>query len=337
MKIAILSFAHVHAATYLQLLRARPDVELITTDPDGNPNDPSRGKNLAHSLDVPYVDTYDEALADAPQAVIVTSETSRHRALVEQAAAAGAHVLCEKPLATTAIDAQAMIDVCESAGVNLMTAYPVRFHPAFASLRHAVTNGAIGQLITVHGVNNSSNPALQQPWFADPALAGGGAIMDHTVHIADLMDVLLDGELPTQVYAQANRLLADEADSPQVETSGLITLTYANGLVTTIDCSWSHPPTHPTWGGLTLTCIGQKGTAYFDAFPPLLRGYDTSQAQTRWEPSTTDLDAAMLEEFLTTARTGLRAHPDGFAGLRTLKIVLAANQSLRTNQPAAPR
>lgn len=337
MKIAILSFAHVHAATYLQLLRARPDVELITTDPDGNPDNSSRGKNLAHALDVPYVDTYDEALAHAPQAVIVTSETSRHRALVEQAAAAGAHILCEKPLATTAADAQAMIDACESAGVSLMTAYPVRFHPAFASLRHAVINGAIGKLITVHGVNNSSNPALQEPWFADPALAGGGAIMDHTVHIADLMDVLLDGEQPTQVYAQANRLLADEADAPQVETSGLVTLTYAGGVVTTIDCSWSHPPTHPTWGGLTLTCIGRQGTAHFDAFPPLLRGYETSQAQTRWEPDTTDLDAAMLEEFVTTARTGRRSHPDGSSGLRTLKIVLAAYQSLRTNQPATPQ
>ncbi|MFJ5779854.1 Gfo/Idh/MocA family protein [Streptomyces sp. NPDC093094] len=337
MKIAVLSFAHVHAATYLQLLRDRSDIELITADPDGAPDDPSRGKNLADALGVPYVDTYEDALARAPQAVIVTSENSRHRTLVEQAAAAGAHILCEKPLATTAADAQAMIAACEAAGVTLMTAYPVRFHPAFAALRHAVANGSIGKLLSVHGTNNSSNPALQHPWFADPALSGGGAVMDHTVHIADLMDVLLGGEQPTQVYAQANRLLATETESADVETSGLITLTYPSGVITTIDCSWSHPPTHPTWGGLTMTCIGHTGTAHFNAFPPMLRGYETNKANIRWETGTTDLDAAMLEAFLTAARTGQRAHPDGPSGLRTLKIVLAAYESLRTNQPAAPQ
>ena len=213
-----------------------------------------------------------------------------------------------------------------------MTAYPVRFHPAFTALRHAVAYGTIGKLISVHGTNNSSDPALRHPWFADPALSGGGAIMDHTVHIADLMDVLLDGEQPTQVYAQANRLIATETDPSDVETSGLITLTYSSGVITTIDCSWP-----PTWGGLTMTCIGRKGTAHFDAFPPMLRGYDSTKANIRWEPGTTDLDAAMLEAFLTAARTGQRAHPDGPSGLRTLKIVLAAYESLRTNQPAAPQ
>ncbi|WP_443045540.1 Gfo/Idh/MocA family protein [Streptomyces sp. HUCO-GS316] len=79
--------------------------------------------------------------------------------------------------------------------------------------------------LSVHGVNNSTNPALQQPWFADPALSGGGAIMDHTVHIADLLDVLLDGEQPVQVYAQANRTLTPADGPTDVETARLITLT----------------------------------------------------------------------------------------------------------------
>lgn len=158
--------------------------------------------------------------------------------------------------------------------------------------------------------------------------------MDHTVHIADLLDVLLDGEQPTQVYAVANtHLTPDGADEPAVESAGLLTLTYARGLVATIDCSWSHPSSHPTWGGLTLTCIGERALAEFDAFPPLLTGYDTTQATTRWEPAATDLNAAMLDSFLTAARTGQRAHPDGHTGLRTLRNVLAAYESLRTGQP----
>ncbi|WP_416960217.1 hypothetical protein [Streptomyces sp. Agncl-13] len=83
------------------------------------------------------------------------------------------------------------------------------------------------------------------------------------------------------------------------------------------------------------SCVGRHGTAHFDAFPPLLRGYETDKARPLWEPGTTDLDAAMLEAFLSAARTGQRAHPDGPGGLRTLKIVLAAYQSLHSDQPVA--
>ncbi|MET9671251.1 Gfo/Idh/MocA family oxidoreductase [Streptomyces sp. NPDC006475] len=333
MKVAVLSFAHVHAAAYVELLRDRDDIELITTDPDAPPCDPARGKALADALDVTYRAGYEEIFAERPQAVIVTSENSRHRQLVEQAAAAGAHILCEKPLATTETDARAMIDACEQAGVSLMTAYPVRFHPAFTALRRTLADGSLGSLLSVHGINNSSPPGLEQPWFADPALAGGGAIMDHTLHIADLLDVLLDGEQPTHVYAVANTLLTpDDTDEPKVESAGLLTLTYARGLVATIDCSWSHPSSHPTWGGLTLTCVGQRALAEFDAFPPLLDGYDTTRATTRWQPAAIDLNKAMLDSFLTAVRTGQRAHPDGETGLRTLRTALAAYESLRTSQ-----
>ncbi|MEV5910442.1 Gfo/Idh/MocA family protein [Streptomyces chartreusis] len=336
MKVAVLSFAHVHAAAYLQLLCERPDIELITADPDADPTDSTRGQALADELGVSYRSSYEAALAEQPRAVIITSENTRHRHLVEQAAAAGAHILCEKPLATTELDALAMIEACEKARVSLMTAYPVRFHPAFAALRHSLTDGSLGRLLSVHGVNNSSPPALERSWFTDPALSGGGAVMDHTVHIADLLDVLLDGEQPTHVYAVANDRLSPAQDKAAegVETAGLITLTYPRGLVATIDCSWSHPATHPTWGGLTLTCVTDRALAEFDAFPPLLTGYNTPQAAPRWEPSATDLNAAMLNSFLTAARTGQRAHPDGHAGLRTLRVVLAAYESLVTGQPA---
>lgn len=334
MKVAVLSFAHVHAATYIELLRDRSDIELITTDPDAPSGDPTRGKALADELGVTYRADYEEVFAECPRAVIVTSENTRHRQLVEQAAAAGAHILCEKPLATTEHDARAMIDACEQAGVGLMTAYPVRFHPAFTALRHALADGSVGLLLSVHGVNNSRPPGLTAPWFADPTLAGGGAIMDHTLHIADLLDVLLDGEQPTQVYAVANTLLTpDGHEEPKAESAGLITLTYAHGLVATIDCSWSHPSSHPNWGGLTLTCVGQRALVEFDAFPPLLDGYDTTRATTRWEPGAINLDAAMLDSFLTAARTGRRAHPDGETGLRTLQTALAAYESLHTRQP----
>ncbi|WP_329337093.1 Gfo/Idh/MocA family oxidoreductase [Streptomyces sp. NBC_01352] len=335
MRVAVLSFAHVHAATYIGLLRDREDIELITADPDAPPDDPTRGRDLAERLGAAYVDTWDEAFALSPDAVVVTSENARHRHLVERAAAAGAHVLCEKPLATTEADARAMIDACARAGVGLMTAYPVRFSPAFVALRRALADGLLGGLISVHGANNGSNPARSRPWFADPELAGGGALADHTVHLADLVDALLDGEQAAEVYAQANSILDDGGPAPDVETAGLVTIRYPGGVVAGVDASWSHPPDHPTWGGLAMTCVGEKAIVEFDAFPPLLGGFDSATGRDRWEAGGADLDAAMLDEFLDAVRTGRRPSPDGESGLRTLRIVLAAYESLRTGQPVA--
>ncbi|MFI6935379.1 Gfo/Idh/MocA family protein [Streptomyces sp. NPDC050287] len=335
MRVAVLSFAHVHAATYIELLRDRDGIELVTADPDAPPDDPTRGRRLAERLGAAYADTWDEVFALRPDAVVVTSENARHRHLVERAAATGAHVLCEKPLATTEADARAMIDACERAGVGLMTAYPVRFSPAFTALRGAFADGLLGALISVHGANNGSNPARSRPWFADPELAGGGALADHTVHIADLMDALLDGEQAAEVYAQANSILDDGGPTPDVDTAGLVTIRYPNGVIAAVDCSWSHPPDHPTWGGLAMTCVSEKAIVEFDAFPPLLGGFDSTTGRDRWEAGGADLDAAMLDEFLDSVRSGRRPSPDGEAGLRTLRIVLAAYESLRTGQPVA--
>ncbi|MGW2520886.1 Gfo/Idh/MocA family protein [Streptomyces sp. NPDC001617] len=334
MRVAVLSFAHVHAATYLRLLRERDDVELVSADPGAPPGDPDRGPLLAERLGVPYVDTWDEVFDQPLDAAIVTSENARHRELVERAAAAGVPVLCEKPLATTEADARAILDACARAGVGLMTAYPVRFASAFGALRRAVHDGSLGRLISVSGTNSGRNPARSQPWFGNRELAGGGAVMDHTVHIADLMDVLLDGAQATEVYAQANSVL--DADlGLDVETAGLVTIRYPGGTVAAVDCSWSQPKDHPTWGGLTLTCIGERAIVEFDAFPRLLGGFDASVGRARWEPGGEDLDALMLDAFLDTARTGRRPSPDGEAGLRSLRIVLAAYESLRTRQPVA--
>lgn len=334
MRVAVLSFAHVHATTYIELLRDRDDIELITADPDAPPRDPGRGRALAERLNVPYAETWDEVFALRPDAVVVTSENARHREPVERAAAAGAHVLCEKPLATTEADARAMIDACARAGVSLMTAYPVRFSPAFAALTRSVADGSLGALVSVHGTNNGHNPARSRPWFTDPELAGGGAVMDHTVHIADLLDVLLDGEPADEVYAQANTVLDADLAGEGVETAALVTIRYPSGLIAAVDASWSHPADHPTWGGLTLTCVGERALVEFDAFPRLLGGFNSATGQARWEPGGFDLDAAMLDEFLDAVRTGRRPRPDGETGLRSLRIVLAAYESLRSGRPA---
>lgn len=333
-KVAILSLAHVHAASYARLLNALPGVELRVTDPETALYGPSelRGRALADDLGVEYADDYDDIFAWRPDAVIVTSENARHRELVERAAAVGAHVLCEKPLATTEEDAQAMIQACDQAGVVLMTAYPVRFSPEFQYLREIVRSGELGQILTVTGTNNGKIPLYDRAWFTNPELAGGGALVDHVVHIADLLDVLLGEQDAVSVRAVSNRILHAEA-GVETETGGLVAVAYPGGVNAVIDCSWSQPDAAPNWGGLTLEVVGSRGTAQIAPFSHHVGGFAGDHPA--YLGFDQDTDQLMLTEFLEAARTGRRGGADGPSGLRSLRIALAAQKSAREGTPVA--
>lgn len=325
MKVALMSFAHTHALGYARLLSAMPDVELLASDPDSatRPAGESGGAALAAELGVDYVGTYEELLAWGPDAVVVCSENTRHRAHVEAAAAAGAAVLCEKPLATSVADAEAMVAACEAAGVPLMVAFPVRFSPSFTDLRDQFQAGTLGRVHALTGTNNGQVPAARA-WFTDPELAGGGAMTDHTVHLADLVDSLLGGVPAVRVHATANKLLYPDAVA---ETAGIVTVTYADGTNLTIDCSWSRPASHSIWGGLTLSVVSDAGLIDIDPFAARVSGWSETTANELALGYGPNLDQALLETFVSAVRTGATPQPDGQVGIRTTAIVEAAYRS----------
>jgi 1,5-anhydro-D-fructose reductase (1,5-anhydro-D-mannitol-forming) len=330
-KVAVLSFAHGHAVGYVRHLQSQRDVELIACDPDGlgSPDVAPRGFELASQLGVSYVDSIDDALAWGPDAVVVCSENVKHRGLVERAAAAGADVLCEKPLATTTADAEAMLDAVERAGVSLMIAYPVRFSPSFVDLRAQVRAGRLGDIVAVTGTNNGKIPLSDRQWFTDPTLSGGGCFVDHIVHCADLLDSLLE-ESAASVRAVSNRILHAET-GVEVETGGLVTITYRSGVIATIDCSWSQPMSAPSWGGVSLEVVGTKGSVTIRPFASHVEGFGPEGAM--WLPYGPDIDAAMLDEFLEGVRTRRNPQPDGHVGVRTVALMNAAQRSALTGQP----
>ena len=102
MKIGIMSFAHHHAEAYIHNVRNVPGVELMGVADE----DATRGQHFAQAFNTRYFDSYEALLNAPPDGVLVCSENSRHRPLVEMAAAAKVHVLCEKPLATNPADSQ---------------------------------------------------------------------------------------------------------------------------------------------------------------------------------------------------------------------------------------
>lgn len=324
MKIGILSLAHLHADAYAPLLAALPEVELIGFAD----TDPVRAQSFAAKLGLRAFASYEALLAAGPDAVVVCSENSYHRPLVEMAAAAGAHVLCEKPLATTLDDAGAIIETCRAAGVSLMTAFPMRFSTPLREVKARLDAGDLGQVLCVNATNQGELPKRHRGWFVDAALAGGGAVMDHTVHLADILRWYLGREV-VEVYAQTNSILyADEAD---VETGGLLMLTFEGGVFATIDCSWSKPPGYPSWGGLGFELVAERGAVQVDAFKQVLHRYSGGRGLA-WEPWGSDANQAMLAGFVEAVRTGAPPPVSGEDGYKALEVVVAAYQSANSGQ-----
>jgi predicted dehydrogenase len=326
MKIGVLSLAHHHAEGYIQNLLAAPGVELLGFADE----DPQRGERYTHQFGVYRFNSYEELLAEGADGVLVCSENSRHRPLVEMAAAAGAHVLCEKPLATTVEDAWAMVQACARAGVILMTAFPMRFSAPVLEVKTRLDGGDLGQVYCLNAANQGEMPAKLRTWFVDKELAGGGALFDHTVHLADLMRWYLNSEV-REVYAQTNRIF--HRDQVEVETGGLVMLTFENGVFATIDPSWSRPDYWPTWGGLGFELVTERGAVQVDAFRQNITVYRPDLQRPVWNHWGSDINAAMIAEFIASIRLGRPPRATGMDGLRATEITLAAYRSAESGQP----
>jgi predicted dehydrogenase len=324
-KIGILSFAHHHGESYIANLRRMEGVELLGVVDD----DPLRGQTIAAQHHARYFHSYEALFEAGPDGVIICTENNRHRPFVEMAAARGVHVLCEKPIATTLEDARAIVDACEKGRVLLMTAFPMRFSAPLLEIKARLDQGDFGDLYCFNATNQGELPTKHRAWFVDPALAGGGAIMDHTVHLVDIMRWFTGSEVQT-MYARSNQIF--HAEEVAVETGALEMLTFENKVFATIDASWSRPPYWPTWGGLTFEMVTQRGAVIVDAFRQNLNVYRHEWQRSNWAYWGSDMNHAMLSDFAAAIRENRPPRVTGVDGLRAVEATLAAYESDRTGK-----
>ena len=213
-----------------------------------------------------------------------------------------------------------------------MTAFPGRTSAVVEALAASIRDGAVGEVVSFEGVNTGEMPDVHGAWFVDPELAGGGAVTDHVVHLADLYRWLTGSEV-TEVYAVANRILQDGFAA--VETGGLVSLRLANGVFASIDCSWSKPRSYPTWGGMRLEVLGTGGALDMDAFRQHLTVYGRREDGVRWPYFGSDANVAMLAEFIAAVREDREPAVSGVDGLRAVEIVAAAYRSIASGRPEA--
>ncbi|MBK1660479.1 Gfo/Idh/MocA family protein [Paracraurococcus ruber] len=176
------------------------------------------------------------------QAVYVATPNHLHRAAVEAAAGSGKPVLCEKPMAASLDEAEAMAAAVRRAGIPYGTAFDQRHHPAHGAMRDAIAGGAIGTVTAVriaYACWVDANWARDN-WRADPARAGGGALMDLAPHGLDLVDHLL-GEPVVDIAALTQRRVQDYA----VDDGALLIGRTASGVLVQIHVAYNCPEALP--------------------------------------------------------------------------------------------
>ena len=188
-----------------------------------------RGRQFAatHAIASSF-DAVDRLLADPRVDVVYVSTTNElHRDQVLAAAKAGKHVLCEKPLALTVADALAMAQACRDAKVVMGTNHHLRNAATHRRIRALVREGAIGRPLFARVFHAVHLPPHLQGWRLDKPQAGGGVILDITVHDVDTLRFVLDAEPVEAVGMSQSASMSREG----LEDGAMAILRFDNGLL----------------------------------------------------------------------------------------------------------
>lgn len=285
-RIGVFSVAHLHAVGYVVAAKNRDDVEFVGIWDD----DTERGELFAQKWGVRYFANPD-VLLQHTDGIVVASENKKHLEMIRMAAEAGKHVLCEKPLVTSREEADELRALVARTGVKLMTAFPCRYSPSYARLKERLAAGEIGKVRAICATNRGRCPF---DWFVKPELSGGGAMIDHVVHVADLLRDLL-GEVPEVVEAQVgNNMYGGDG----WEDTAMLTLQYSSGIFVTLDSSWSRPQSFKTWGDVTMNVVGESGVIELDMFNQHVDLYTNEKMRHTMQGFGSNLDALLTGDFV---------------------------------------
>jgi len=252
----------------------------------------------------------------AVDAVYVALPNSMHAEYTIRAARAGKHVLCEKPMATSVADSEAMIAACKAANVKLMIAYRCLFDPTHARAFELVRSGALGQVQAIEsGFGFNISPG---EWRLNKKLAGGGPLMDVGIYSLNACRHLT-GEEPAQISALASTIDHDGRFA-EVEENVSWTMKFPSGIVASCNTTY----------GANLTGFyrvhGSKGWLQLDpAFNydgMHLRGEFAGQ---KLDESLSSKDPApfmvQAEDFSHNIQNGEESRAPGAEGLRDMKLM----------------
>jgi predicted dehydrogenase len=182
-----------------------------------------------------------EKLLETVDVVDICLPTPHHKDITLLAAQAGKHVVCEKPMALSLEDANAMLEACNQAGVRLFIAHVVRFFDQYKAAAAALARGELGKLGTLRLKRAAYQPAKEQDnWFLDESRSGG-VVLDLMVHdfdVANWFGALVGAGRIERVFARSSRATDPSAKGDVV----LCTLRYESGALAHLEGAWAYPP-----------------------------------------------------------------------------------------------
>jgi predicted dehydrogenase len=273
----------------------------------------------------------DEMLPDV-DVVDLCSPTHLHYEMALEVAAAGKHIICEKPLARTTRQAREIVMACQKAGVQLLVGHVVRFFPEYTLARSAVAEGQIGKpgVIRLHrGSYRPKKPAGN--WFLDE-VKSGGILMDLMIHDYDYARWVA-GDVET---VSARRVTEHHLDAPV--DYGLVILSHRSGALSHIAGAWAYPP--PTFR-THLEIAGDRGLIEFDSdsTSPIQNlilktgGVDAPDVALPSSPVSESPYTTQIKEFYSALTDGIAPRVSALDGLAAVQIAEAALESAHSGRP----
>ncbi len=262
-------------------------------------------------------------------AVSINTPNYLHAPQTIAALEAGVHVMVEKPMATNATEARAMVAASERSGALLMVAHCWRFDEEVLWVKEQVGSGRIGDVVRTTGYSVHVNWG-PSGWFTQKKFAGGGALADMGIHAIDTARFLLGDPQPVSVYAKIGTYYKDF----DVDDTGIIIVNWNNGVTSYIESGWWQPRAdgpeastqlYGTKGFAHLFPTGLKVTGTYDqidpGFPPVR---DPHCSQTMYD--------AQMAYFVDCINDNRTPNPGGLEGWTNVRIVDAAYESARTGK-----
>jgi len=303
--------------------------------------DMGRAKEFAgrHGAGAGY-DSFEDFLKDpGVDVVYIASPNSLHCGQTVQAARAGKHVLCEKPMALTIKDCQEMVDVCAHEGVKLGIAFQARQHPGTREARRLVGSGALGSVALAHAQWGYGEPGLVKPtvrtglreWWERPDLVGAGTFMGNGVHGADQLRYVLDSEV-TEVTAVTD----GQTDAQPLEHLATLLLRFANGTIGILVSGRRLPYNRPD-----LAVYGSRGrviasggqTSWAGSLEVVEEGKERTEGYGRDDGN---VYVNLVEDFNRAVEEDGQPEATGLDGLKVVQITLAMVESAKTGKLVKP-
>ncbi len=245
---------------------------------------------------------------------------------MQEAAARGKHVLCDKPIALTLKEADEIIRIAQETRIKLMVPFNPRFQLPVIKMKETLDSGQAGDLVSIFAIKYGKLPSkIPDPadysWLMDPKQAGGGGFLDIGIHAVDAMRWLAGSEAK-RVYAHVSTVINEGLP---LDDHGIMTVEFENGVIGALSAGWANPDGYPAWLDVRFEVLTTKTAFLIDSPYHDYSCYDSIRTtkQSWWRRDV----QALVDEFVNAiAQDRVPAISDVDAR-QALAIILAAYQS----------